>query len=177
MITHGQGRRIALTQTVHGPHVYILYTHHCTFKWRKKAFSKFSPLLHPCPPLSLGRRRFTSLTITHNPPATPAAPPRLPRQAGAPCDGTPAWEDLVKSVSVSASSAPHSLFLDLTDVRDYPTTTTLLFLQPSPSLYRALTAKEHIGVRKTCTHTPKWRGSRSQKKIKNQKFIQLLFPW
>lgn len=44
---------------------------------------------HPLPP-----------TTTTNPHPTPTPPrlPRLPRQADAPCDGTPAWEDWVKPI-------------------------------------------------------------------------------
>lgn len=151
----GQGQSIALTHIVcvaHAAHTLL----QIVIK-KKKFRSSLHPLL--CPPLSRTAPLYLSYHLPHSP--TPRLS-RLLRQADAPCDGTPAWEDLVKPVSVSASSAPHSLFLDQTDVRDYPaTTTTTTPSHPSycssnpPQVFIKLLRRNNILTEKIYTHTRK----------------------
>lgn len=103
----------------------------------------------PCPLLALRPLRprfFSSLIIETSPTLTPN-----PDSSGCPDKQTllvmaPRHERTESILSVRASSAPHSLFLDQTDVHDYPPTTPThpplcSFNPPPPNLYNG---KEHI---------------------------------
>lgn len=102
---------VAIAHTCTRAHSHVLIK---VWKWKKKNRRSPPPL---CPLLlpSLPPRPLRFLLFLSNrpnpscPPTAPAQLPWLPRQADAPCDGTPAWKDSSQAC-LSAPHLPYTLY-------------------------------------------------------------------